>query len=106
LLLLCDGGGSNACHRHVFKETLSGLADRLGLEIRVAHYPPYGSKHNPIEHRLFPHITGLARAWCSIRWLSRSTSHGVGQDVRRIEGDGGSLGRDLRHGKKVLRELP
>jgi Rhodopirellula transposase DDE domain len=23
----------------------------------VAHYPPYCSKHNPIEHRLFPHIT-------------------------------------------------
>ena len=22
-----------------------------------AHYPPYCSKHNPIEHRLFPHIT-------------------------------------------------
>ena len=33
------------------------LANRIGLEIRVAHYPPYCSKHNPIEHRLFPHIT-------------------------------------------------
>ena len=57
LLLLCDGGGSNAANRHVFKEDLQALADRLGLEIRVAHYPPYCSKHNPIEHRLFPHIT-------------------------------------------------
>lgn len=57
LLLLCDGGGSNASNRHVFKEALQGLSDRLGLEIRVAHYPPYCSKHNPIEHRLFPHIT-------------------------------------------------
>ena len=35
----------------------AALADRLGLEIRIAHYPPYCSKHNPIEHRLFPHIT-------------------------------------------------
>ena len=34
-----------------------GLADRLKLEIRVAHYPPYCSKYNPIEHRLFPHVT-------------------------------------------------
>lgn len=59
LLLLCDGGGSNAANRHVFKEALQKLADQLGLEIRVAHYPPYCSKHNPIEHRLFPHITGL-----------------------------------------------
>jgi hypothetical protein len=57
LLLLCDGGGSNASNRHVFKEALQALADRLGLDIRVAHYPPYCSKHNPIEHRLFPHIT-------------------------------------------------
>ncbi len=31
--------------------------DRIGLEIRVAHYPPYTSKYNPIEHRLFPHVT-------------------------------------------------
>jgi hypothetical protein len=33
------------------------LAERLSLEIRIAHYPPYCSKHNPIEHLLFPHIT-------------------------------------------------
>ncbi len=23
----------------------------------MAHYPPYTSKYNPIEHRLFPHLT-------------------------------------------------
>ena len=57
LLLLCDGGGSNSANRYVFKEELQGLADRLALEIRVAHYPPYCSKYNPIEHRLFPHVT-------------------------------------------------
>ncbi len=57
LLLLCDGGGSNSARRHVFKEALEALAQRLGLEIRVAHYPPYCSKYNPIEHRLFPHVT-------------------------------------------------
>ncbi len=57
LLLLCDGGGSNASNRHVFKEALQHLAEQLGLEVRVAHYPPYCSKHNPIEHRLFAHVT-------------------------------------------------
>ena len=57
LLLLCDGGGSNSARRYVFKEELQGLARRLGLEIRVAHYPPYCSKYNPIEHRMFPHVT-------------------------------------------------
>jgi hypothetical protein len=39
------------------KEDLQGLVNRLGLEMRVAHYPPYCSKHNPIEHQVFPHIT-------------------------------------------------
>jgi hypothetical protein len=29
----------------------------IGIEIRIAHYPPYNSKYNPIEHRLFPHVT-------------------------------------------------
>jgi hypothetical protein len=57
LLILCDGGGSNASNRYVFKEALQKLADLIGLEIRIAHYPPYCSKHNPIEHRLFSHVT-------------------------------------------------
>lgn len=57
MLLLCDGGGSNATNRHVFKEALQKLVDCIGLTIRVAHYPPYCSKHNPIEHRFFPHVT-------------------------------------------------
>ena len=57
LLILCDGGGSNSATQYLFKEDLQGLANRLGLELRVAHYPPYCSKHNPIEHRVFPHVT-------------------------------------------------
>ncbi len=61
LLIVCDGGGSNSASRYVFKEGLQKLADRLGLEIRVAHYPPYCSKYNPIEHRMFPHVTRACR---------------------------------------------
>jgi hypothetical protein len=61
LLVLCDGGGSNSASRYVFEGQLQGLADRLGVEIRVAHYPPYCSKYNPIEHRLFPHVTRACR---------------------------------------------
>ena len=53
LLVLGDGGGSNSATQYLFKEDLQGLANRLGLEMRVAHYPPYCSKHNPIEHRVF-----------------------------------------------------
>jgi hypothetical protein len=44
LLVLCDGGGSDSASRYVFKEGLQKLANRLGIEIRVAHYPPYCSK--------------------------------------------------------------
>ena len=61
LLVLCDGGGSNSATRYVFKEELQKLANRLGIEIRIAHYPPYCSKYNPIEHRLFPHVTRACR---------------------------------------------
>jgi hypothetical protein len=57
LLILCDGGGSNSARQYLFKEDLERLANRLELELRVAHYPPYCSKHNPIEHRVFPHVT-------------------------------------------------
>lgn len=57
LLILCDGGGSNCCSHYIFKEAVQKLANTLGITIRIAHYPAYRSKYNPIEHRLFPHIT-------------------------------------------------
>lgn len=66
LLVLCDCGGSNG-HRHYrFKQALHGLACDLRRDIEVAHYPPGCSKYNPIEHRLFCHVS---RAWQSaILW--------------------------------------
>lgn len=57
LLVLCDCGGSNGYRQHRFKEDLCELASRLRRDIRVAHYPPGCSKYNPIEHRLFCHVT-------------------------------------------------
>jgi hypothetical protein len=57
ILVLCDGGGSNSSRHHIFKHDLQILAEEIGVEIRIAHYPPYCSKYNPIEHRLFPHLT-------------------------------------------------
>lgn len=56
VLLLADGGGSNSASTYLFKADLQGLADELGVAFRVAHYPPYCSKYNPIEHRLFCHL--------------------------------------------------
>jgi hypothetical protein len=57
LLILCDGGGSNPAGSPLFQQDLQTLANRMGMVLRVAHYPPYCSKHNPIEHRVFPHVT-------------------------------------------------
>jgi hypothetical protein len=42
---------------------LIGLATRLGVRLRIAHYPPYTSKWNPIEHRLFSQVE---RAWSGV----------------------------------------
>ena len=67
ILMLCDGGGSNNCRHHIFKEDLQRLANAIGLPIRVAHYPTHCSKYNPIEHRLFPHVT---RAWSGVVFRS------------------------------------
>ena len=44
-------------NQYIFKQDLQKLVDEIGIEIRIAHYPPYTSKYNPIEHRLFPHLT-------------------------------------------------
>ena len=57
ILILCDGGGSNSSRHYIFKQDLQKLVNKIGVEIRIAHYPPYTSKYNPIEHRLFPHLT-------------------------------------------------
>ena len=57
VLVICDGGGSNSSSSYLFKEDLQALSDRTGLKIRIAHYPPYCSKFNPIEHLVFPHVT-------------------------------------------------
>lgn len=56
ILILMDGGGSNSSRHYIFKQDLQALAD-VSIEIRIAHYPPYTSKWNPIEHKLFPHVT-------------------------------------------------
>ena len=56
ILLLCDCGGSNSANRYLFKYYLQQLADLLDIEIRVAHFPSYCSKYNPIERRFFPHV--------------------------------------------------
>ncbi|WP_192805210.1 ISAzo13 family transposase [Noviherbaspirillum aerium] len=57
LLILADAGGSNSCRSRVWKAQLQELSDISELCITVCHYPPGCSKWNPIEHRLFSHIS-------------------------------------------------
>lgn len=64
ILVLADAGGSNGYRPRLWKQQLQQqLADRLGLEVTVCHYPTGTSKWNPIEHRLFGPI--------SINWAGR-----------------------------------
>lgn len=64
LLILADAGGSNSCRPRLWKVQLQEqLADLLGLEVTVCHYPAGASKWNPIEHRLFGPI--------SINWAGK-----------------------------------
>ncbi len=112
LLLLCDGGGSNSARRHVFKEALEALAQRLGLEIRVAHYPPYCSKYNPIEHRLFPHVTRACQGVVFhsveiVKTLMEKTSTSTGLHVTvdildKVYETGRKCAEGFKHNMKIL----
>ncbi|TAL58786.1 MAG: ISAzo13 family transposase [Bacteroidetes bacterium] len=62
LFITADGGGSNSSRSRLWKIELQVLADEIGKEITVSHFPPGTSKWNKIEHRLFSHITMNWRA--------------------------------------------
>lgn len=58
MLILADGGGSNGHSRRAWKYYLfEKLCKRYDLSITVCHFPPYASKWNPIERRLFSEIS-------------------------------------------------
>ena len=57
LTITADSGGSNSPRGRLWRLELGRLADRIGIPIRVLHYPPGTSKWNRIEHRLFSYIS-------------------------------------------------
>jgi hypothetical protein len=57
IFITADAGGSNGYRSHVWKHELQRIADKLGLAIRVSHFPPGTSKWNKVEHRLFSFIS-------------------------------------------------
>lgn len=57
ILMFCDSGGANSYRHNIFKAEVQNLVNEINVPIKIVHYPPYTSKWNPIEHRVFPHIT-------------------------------------------------
>jgi hypothetical protein len=83
LLWLCDCGGSNSAGQYLFKQDLQQLVNELGVEIRIAHYPSYCSKYNPIERRFFPHVGRACQGMLfdvldNVVWLMRKASTTTG----------------------------
>ena len=56
ILILCDSGGANGHRHHLFKKCLQNFARKIGKKLVICHYPPYCSKYNPIERRLFAQV--------------------------------------------------
>lgn len=57
IMVTADCGGSNGYRVRLWKYELQKLANELGKEIVVCHFPPGTSKWNKIEHRMFCFIT-------------------------------------------------
>jgi hypothetical protein len=112
ILLLCDSGGSNAAAHYIFKEDLQALVNDIGIEIRVAHYPSYCSKFNPIERRLFPHVTRACQGMLfdtvdtAVRLMRKaSTTTGLRTTVnviRRVYETGRQVAKDFKANMAIL----
>ena len=102
---MCDGGGSNSSRSYLFKEAILALSSTLGIEIRIAHYPPYTLKYNPIEHRLFPHLT---RACSGVIFDSHETVNSLMSKARTRSGlkvFSNIIDRVYQTGKKVAQDF-
>lgn len=90
LLILADAGGSNGYRLRLWKKQLQEqLADRLGIEVMVCHYPTGASKWNPIEHRLFSYISinwagKPLRSFQTLLRLIRGTTTEAGLQVKAL----------------------
>lgn len=112
ILWLCDCGGSNSANQNLFKQDLQTLVNDIGVEIRIAHYPSYCSKYNPIEHRFFPHVGRACQGKLFdtldtvVRLMRRTaTSTGLGATVnviRRTYELGRKVAKDFRANMAIL----
>lgn len=105
MLVFCDAGGANSYRHHIFKVELQQLANEINMPLKIMHYPPYTSKWNPIEHRVFPHITRalegvplntVAEAKCKIESAKTKTGLTVTADI---------IQKTYATGKKVAKDF-
>ena len=61
VMITADCGGSNSCRSRLWKSELQELANKIGRELWIFHYPPGTSKWNKIEHRMFCYISKNTR---------------------------------------------
>jgi len=114
MLVLADCGGSNGYRVPLFRERLCEVARRLEIPIRVAHLPPYCSKYNPIDHRLFCHLTRslkgvICRSIDIVRDACARTTTTTGLQVavevaRRTYQAGIKATQDFRDDEPILRD--
>lgn len=57
LYINADGWWSNGSRVRLWKTEIQALANELQLEIHISHFPPWTSKWNKIEHRMFSIIS-------------------------------------------------
>jgi hypothetical protein len=110
LLILCDAGGSNGYRSRLWKVQLqTQLADHLGVEVTVCHYPRGASKWNPVEHRLFGPISvnwaGVPlRSFATLLALIRGTTNQSGLQVEAVLMDK-VYKKGLKVGDEVMADL-
>jgi len=92
ILIFSDCGGANSYRHHRYKMLLQKLAKELGIRIVMAHYPPYCSKYNPIERKLFSHVHRTIKNTILINLkqvkeliMKTSTSKGLTVEVRIVD---------------------
>lgn len=59
LVINLDNGPDCSGHRTQFLKRVVEFSDASGLEVRLAYFPPYHSKYNPIER----YWGGLEKSW-------------------------------------------
>ena len=114
ILLLADCGGSNGYHVTLYREQLSLLASRIGVPIRVAHLPPYCSKYNPIDHRLFCHLSRALQGrlcesmgWMQLLFSEVTTQTGlsvVAELARKVYQSGHKASEAFRQTETTIRD--